>query len=152
MLHNQVYSMRKTRTGNLFRSSVKVRLGAGLEPGTIWLPSARSNQLGQASSRKSALFLQPFVVEVAALATLNIPLLSSLTDRQGPPVRVLKGFLGGTRGAPPLANVRIGVTIWTTAQQKWPGLEPVDWQKHQSYEGLFYKNPIVVKGLLLRKN
>uniref|UniRef100_A0A915L7Q7 Uncharacterized protein n=1 Tax=Romanomermis culicivorax TaxID=13658 RepID=A0A915L7Q7_ROMCU len=38
---------------------------------TLRLPPAGSNQLSQQSSGKGALFLQQFVVEVAALATLN---------------------------------------------------------------------------------
>uniref|UniRef100_A0A915KCV9 Uncharacterized protein n=1 Tax=Romanomermis culicivorax TaxID=13658 RepID=A0A915KCV9_ROMCU len=48
-------------------------------------------------------------------------------------VVVLKGFLGGAVAVPPLANVGVGVTIPTKAQQKWPGSGPVDWLKHQSY-------------------
>uniref|UniRef100_A0A915KUF0 Uncharacterized protein n=1 Tax=Romanomermis culicivorax TaxID=13658 RepID=A0A915KUF0_ROMCU len=45
----------------------------------------------------------------------------------------LKGFLAGAGAVPPLANVRLGVTISTRAQQKWSGSECVDWLKHQSY-------------------
>uniref|UniRef100_A0A915JU52 Uncharacterized protein n=1 Tax=Romanomermis culicivorax TaxID=13658 RepID=A0A915JU52_ROMCU len=45
----------------------------------------------------------------------------------------LVGFLGGARAVPPLANVGVGVTIRTRAQQKWPGSEPVEWLNHQSY-------------------
>uniref|UniRef100_A0A915JHY7 Uncharacterized protein n=1 Tax=Romanomermis culicivorax TaxID=13658 RepID=A0A915JHY7_ROMCU len=37
------------------------------------------------------------------------------------------------RAVPPLANVGLGVTILTRAQQKWPGSEPMDWLEHQSY-------------------
>uniref|UniRef100_A0A915L6K6 Uncharacterized protein n=1 Tax=Romanomermis culicivorax TaxID=13658 RepID=A0A915L6K6_ROMCU len=46
---------------------------------------------------------------------------------------MLKGLLGGAGAVPPLANVRVGVTIATRAQQKWPGSGPVDWLKHRSY-------------------
>uniref|UniRef100_A0A915JU54 Uncharacterized protein n=1 Tax=Romanomermis culicivorax TaxID=13658 RepID=A0A915JU54_ROMCU len=45
---------------------------------------------------------------------------------------MLKGLLGGATAIPPLDNVGVGVTIPNKSQQEWPGLEPVDWQKHQS--------------------
>uniref|UniRef100_A0A915L3T4 Metalloendopeptidase n=1 Tax=Romanomermis culicivorax TaxID=13658 RepID=A0A915L3T4_ROMCU len=35
-----------------------------------------------------------------------------------------------------LANVGVGATIPTRAQQKWPGSGPVDWLQHQSYRCL----------------
>uniref|UniRef100_A0A915IB53 Uncharacterized protein n=1 Tax=Romanomermis culicivorax TaxID=13658 RepID=A0A915IB53_ROMCU len=35
-----------------------------------------------------------------------------------------EGFLGGARAVPPLANVGVGVTIQTRAQQKWSGSGP----------------------------
>uniref|UniRef100_A0A915L0R1 ATP synthase F0 subunit 8 n=1 Tax=Romanomermis culicivorax TaxID=13658 RepID=A0A915L0R1_ROMCU len=47
--------------------------------------------------------------------------------------KVLKGFLCGALAVLPLANVGVGVTIPTRAQQKWPGSGPVDWLQHQSY-------------------
>uniref|UniRef100_A0A915IW21 Uncharacterized protein n=1 Tax=Romanomermis culicivorax TaxID=13658 RepID=A0A915IW21_ROMCU len=40
------------------------------------------------------------------------------------PMYLLKSFLGGARAVPPLANVRVGVTIPTRAQQKWPDSDP----------------------------
>uniref|UniRef100_A0A915KSD8 Uncharacterized protein n=1 Tax=Romanomermis culicivorax TaxID=13658 RepID=A0A915KSD8_ROMCU len=39
----------------------------------------------------------------------------------------------GAGAIPPLANVGVGVTIPTNAQQQWPGSEPVDWLQRQSY-------------------
>uniref|UniRef100_A0A915HVQ5 Alanine--glyoxylate aminotransferase 2, mitochondrial n=1 Tax=Romanomermis culicivorax TaxID=13658 RepID=A0A915HVQ5_ROMCU len=45
---------------------------------------------------------------------------------------VLEGFLGGARAVPPLANVWIGVTTPTKAQQELPCSGPIDRQNHQS--------------------
>uniref|UniRef100_A0A915HFA9 Secreted protein n=1 Tax=Romanomermis culicivorax TaxID=13658 RepID=A0A915HFA9_ROMCU len=46
---------------------------------------------------------------------------------------MLKGFMGGVVAVPSLANVGVGVTIPTRAQQKWPSSGLVDWLQHQSY-------------------
>uniref|UniRef100_A0A915JPM3 Uncharacterized protein n=1 Tax=Romanomermis culicivorax TaxID=13658 RepID=A0A915JPM3_ROMCU len=46
---------------------------------------------------------------------------------------MLKGFLGGAVAVPRMANVGLGITIPTRAQQKWPGSGPMDWLQHQSY-------------------
>uniref|UniRef100_A0A915I991 Uncharacterized protein n=1 Tax=Romanomermis culicivorax TaxID=13658 RepID=A0A915I991_ROMCU len=43
--------------------------------------------------------------------------------------KVLKGFLGGVGAVPPLANVGVGLTISTRAEQKWPGSGAMDWLK-----------------------
>uniref|UniRef100_A0A915K3I1 Uncharacterized protein n=1 Tax=Romanomermis culicivorax TaxID=13658 RepID=A0A915K3I1_ROMCU len=48
-------------------------------------------------------------------------------------VSMLKGFLGGGRAVPPLANVGVSVTVPTRAQHKYPGSRPMDWLNHQSY-------------------
>uniref|UniRef100_A0A915KX51 Uncharacterized protein n=1 Tax=Romanomermis culicivorax TaxID=13658 RepID=A0A915KX51_ROMCU len=46
---------------------------------------------------------------------------------------VLKGFLCCAGAVPLLANVRVGVTISTRVQQKWPSLELMDWLNCQCY-------------------
>uniref|UniRef100_A0A915L2C0 Uncharacterized protein n=1 Tax=Romanomermis culicivorax TaxID=13658 RepID=A0A915L2C0_ROMCU len=46
---------------------------------------------------------------------------------------VAEGFLGDGGAVPSPANVGVGVTIPTRTQQKWPGSEPLDSEKHQSY-------------------
>uniref|UniRef100_A0A915KL81 Uncharacterized protein n=1 Tax=Romanomermis culicivorax TaxID=13658 RepID=A0A915KL81_ROMCU len=45
---------------------------------------------------------------------------------------VLKGFLLGPRAIPPLANVRVGVTIPTRAPKKFLESETANWTKHLS--------------------
>uniref|UniRef100_A0A915HQ11 Uncharacterized protein n=1 Tax=Romanomermis culicivorax TaxID=13658 RepID=A0A915HQ11_ROMCU len=41
--------------------------------------------------------------------------------------------MGGAGAVPPLANVRVGVTIPTKCQQKWRGSESMDGLKNQFY-------------------
>uniref|UniRef100_A0A915JHJ9 Uncharacterized protein n=1 Tax=Romanomermis culicivorax TaxID=13658 RepID=A0A915JHJ9_ROMCU len=66
---------------------------------------------------------------------------TSLTpwSNRGAPGRVtsIEGLPGGARAVPPLANVRVGVTMPTRAQQKWPGSELMDWLKQKSYSHQF---------------
>uniref|UniRef100_A0A915I5B0 Uncharacterized protein n=1 Tax=Romanomermis culicivorax TaxID=13658 RepID=A0A915I5B0_ROMCU len=83
----------------------------------------------------------PKFLSIVATRLGPSPVISIASSNQSTNTFLLKGFLGGVVAVPPLANVWVGVTIPTRAQQKWSGLgpvdwlgsAPVDWLQHQSY-------------------